>query len=74
MSTPQHRPDLPGDDQAAGKPRRGRLLMLLCCVPMLVIAVLIVLRGAGLGFLLIALLCVALMAAMMGMSHGPRDG
>ena len=52
--------------------RRGRWMMVACCVPMLLIAGIAVLAGAGLGFLVIAVMCTVMMVAMMGaMSHGP---
>ena len=46
-------------------------MMLICCIPMLVIAVALVAVGAvGTGFLFAALLCTAMMALMMhGMNH-----
>ena len=67
-STPGHQPD------------RGHLghgwLMMICCMPMLVIAVILVATGvAGAGTLLVAIGCTAMMAMMMGgMNHGGRDG
>lgn len=47
-------------------------MMMICCIPMLVIAVALVATGTvGAGFLLTALLCTAVMALMMGgMNHG----
>lgn len=52
-------------------------MMLICCIPMLVIAVALVAVGAvGPGFLFTALLCTAMMALMMrGMNHagGPDE-
>lgn len=42
------------------------LMMLVCCIPMLAIAVLLVATGvAGSGILLVALGCTAMMAMMM---------
>jgi hypothetical protein len=42
------------------------LMMLVCCIPMIVIAVLLVATGAaGSGIFVSVLLCVAMMAAMM---------
>jgi len=56
---------------ASGKRGHGRLMMIACCVPMLAIAVLIAVSGAGFGFLIISVICTAMMALMMGaMSHG----
>lgn len=52
-------------------------MMLICCIPMIVIAVALVAVGAvGPGFLFAALLCTAMMALMMrGMNHlsGPDE-
>ena len=46
-------------------------MMIACCIPMLVIAVALVATGvASPGFLLVALMCTAMMAMMM---HGMRD-
>ncbi|CCH75130.1 conserved hypothetical protein [Nostocoides australiense Ben110] len=43
-----------------------RLIMMICCVPMVAIAVLLLVTGvAGSGIIVSALLCVAMMAAMM---------
>ncbi len=43
-----------------------RLMMLICCVPMLVIAVALVATGVvGSSIIVTALLCTAMMAAMM---------
>lgn len=58
-------------DQAGSHPGHSRWMMIACCVPMLLIAVAIAAAGAGFGFLIIALICTAMMAAMMGgTSHG----
>lgn len=47
-------------------------MMIVCCMPMLVLAVALVAAGvASAGFGLAALMCTVMMAAMMaGMSHG----
>jgi hypothetical protein len=51
------------------------LMMIICCVPMLVIAGLLVLTGvAGAGLILSALLCTAMMAAMMFAMPGGHGG
>lgn len=42
-----------------------RLMMMICCVPMVAIAVLLATGVAGSGIIVSALLCVAMMAAMM---------
>ena len=50
-------------------------MMVACCVPMLVIAIALVATGvASAGFLLVAIMCTVMMAAMMaGMSQGGDD-
>ena len=47
-------------------------VMIACCIPMLVIAIVLVATGvAGPGFLLVAVGCTVMMALMMaGMDHG----
>ena len=50
----------------AGHGRGHSLMMLACCVPMLLVVIALVVSGAaGSGAILFALLCVAMMAAMM---------
>lgn len=46
-------------------------MMMICCIPMIVIAVVLVATGvASPGFLFVALICTAMMALMMrGMNH-----
>ena len=50
-------------------------MMIVCCIPMLVIAVVLVLTGvASVGFLGAAIACTVMMALMMrGMDHGGGD-
>lgn len=63
-------PKRAGPEEAEETGKSGghsRWMMVVCCIPMLAIAVLIALSGAGLGFLIIALVCTAMMAAMMGL-------
>lgn len=72
-------PEPSDTDRQRGHRGHGRWMMIACCVPMLVIAVVLVATGAGGGFLLVALVCTALMATMMiGMGSGhdgeDRDG
>ncbi len=51
------------------------LMMIVCCIPMLVIAGLLVLTGvAGSGIIVPALLCTAMMAAMMFAMPGGHGG
>lgn len=47
-------------------------MMIICCVPMLLIAVVLVVSGvANAGAIVFALVCTAMMAVMMaGMGHG----
>jgi hypothetical protein len=50
-------------------------MMIACCVPMLAIAVVLVATGAASpGFLVVALGCTAMMALMMGGTHGGGSG
>lgn len=50
------------------------LMMMICCIPMILIAVLLVATGiAGSGALLWALGCVAMMAVMMFAMGGGHD-
>jgi hypothetical protein len=52
-----------------------RWMMLACCVPMLVIAIVLVATGVvGSGFIVVALACTAMMAMMMrGMGGSGHD-
>lgn len=57
--------------------RRGHwLMMFACCVPMIVIVGALYFTGVvGLGFVVAALVCVAMMPLMhAGMSHGEGGG
>lgn len=62
----------PEDQHGSGHRHGGhRLMMIACCIPMIVVALLLVATGvAGSGILAIALLCTALMAAMMVVMPG----
>ncbi len=66
----------PGPAQAAGNGDHGHgghgWMMIACCIPMLVIAGVLVATGfASPGFLVIAVGCTLMMALMMrGMGHG----
>ena len=57
-----------------GGHRGHHWMMIACCVPMLVIAGVLVATGVvGVGFLVVAVMCTAMMALMMGgMNHGPN--
>lgn len=62
--------------EKAGQRSHGshsRWAMIACCVPMLVIAGVLVALGAGTGFLLVAVGCTLMMALMMaGMGDHDR--
>ena len=70
----QHNPVGPdsGHGGDAGGHRRHGWMMIACCVPMLVIAIVLVVTGvASPAFLIVALGCTAMMAMMTGgMNHG----
>lgn len=54
--------DEPGGPGRGG----GHWMMIACCVPMLIVAVVLVATGvAGAGFILFAILCTVMMAMMM---------
>ena len=58
----------------AGRRRLGQhWLMIACCIPMLAIAAVIALTGAGWGFFVAAVACTAMMAAMMGAMSSSGD-
>ena len=66
-------------DQPAKHSQSGRghsWMMIACCIPMLVIAIVLVAAGVvSASFLFVALGCTAMMAFMMrGMSHGDDHG
>ena len=74
MTTPLSKgPDL--HEGGARAPRGGHgWMMIACCIPMLVIALVLVATGvASAGFLIGALACTAMMALMMGGMRGGRD-
>lgn len=64
----------PPQKASAGKMHGGhRLMMIVCCIPMLVIVGVLVATGvAGSGFILFAVVCTAMMAMMMFMMPGGR--
>lgn len=54
------------EHQSSGGHSRHRWMMIVCCIPMLVIAVALIISGTvGIGSLVLALGCVGMMAAMM---------
>lgn len=74
MNHGEHQPATParaGTPAGHGRRMSHRWMMFACCVPMLAIVIALVATGAvGVAFLVIALLCVAMMPLMHGgMSH-----
>jgi hypothetical protein len=71
-----HEHDRPTNAPDHEKPHggHGKWAMIACCIPMLVIAIVLVATGvAGAGFILVAVMCTAMMAMMMvGMSGGGK--
>lgn len=60
----------PQQDDRGGHAGHG-WTMIVCCIPMLVIAITLVATGvAGVGFIFAAVMCTAMMAMMMGMMSG----
>ena len=51
-----------------------RWMMIACCIPMLAIAGVIALSGAGFGFFIVAVACTTMMAAMMAGMSGEERG
>lgn len=72
----QHDPPTPEGGREGKRRGHGRWLMIACCIPMLAIAVVLVATGVvGVGFIIVAVACTLMMAAMMGgMSHGGGSG
>jgi hypothetical protein len=59
-----------GATGAHGNGGHGRM-MIVCCIPMLVIAVVLVATGVvSVGLIFVALMCTAMMATMMSMMSG----
>jgi hypothetical protein len=59
--TDQHRPTHSGHGW----------MMIVCCIPMLVIAIVLVATGVtGIGFVFAAIMCTAMMAMLMRMMSG----
>lgn len=67
-------PTEPGNHGGGGHSGH-RWMMIACCIPMLLVAVVLVATGiAGAGALLVAIGCTVMMALMMrGMGHGASD-
>ena len=62
------------EGQRPRRPMMGhRMLMMLCCIPMLAIVGVLILTGVlGSGAIVYALVCTAMMAAMMFMMPGGK--
>jgi hypothetical protein len=49
-------------------------MMIACCIPMLVLAIVLVSTGVvGVGFIFVAVMCTLMMAMMMGMMGGSEQ-
>jgi len=77
--TDQHSQDVElraNHDHSRGGGHGHGWMMIVCCIPMLAIAIVLVAAGVvSAGFLFVALGCTAMMALMMrGMSHDKEDG
>lgn len=67
------RTEPPAGQGASRQKSRHRWMMLACCLPMLIIAAVLIFTGtAGTGAAVFALACVAMMATMMLMPGGHR--
>ena len=76
MTMPDDKPPRQHDRREGHGGHRGHSwMMIACCIPMLVIAFVLVATGvAGAGLLFAAILCTAMMWMMMrGISGGPQD-
>jgi hypothetical protein len=63
----------PQQEKGSGHGGHGWMMM-ICCIPMLVIAVVLVATGvAGAGFIFGAVMCTAMMAMMMRMMSGNEN-
>lgn len=73
-SSENHHGGHESDSVGHGTHRGHGLMMIICCIPMLVIAGLLFLTGiAGTNIIVVALLCTAMMAAMMFVMPGGHD-
>ena len=61
--------------ESDGHAGHSRWLMIACCIPMLILAIVLVATGvAGAGFIFAAIACTAMMAMMMSMMSGGSGG
>ena len=73
MNQQDPRRTAPDDQRSSHSAHHGHgWMMIVCCIPMLAIAIALVATGvASYGFLVVAIMCTAMMAMMMiGMTHG----
>lgn len=72
MTDPRDNHRHPSEEHAPTGHGAHGLMMIACCIPMLVIAIVLVATGVvSASFLIFALACTAMMALMMrGMGHG----
>ena len=72
MNQTTEKPVGPHDQHGHGGGHGGHgWMMIACCIPMLVIAIVLVATGVvGFGFIIVAVMCTAMMAMMMGGMHG----
>jgi Flp pilus assembly protein TadB len=65
----------PPDPHSPAKHRGHGWMMIACCVPMLVIAIVLVATGVvGISFVVVAIMCTLMMAMMMGGMGRDSDG
>jgi hypothetical protein len=75
MTQLETRQNPPVPDDETRKSGHGHWAMIACCIPMLVIAVVLVATGvAGPGFIFAAVMCTAMMAMMMRGMSGAGGG
>ena len=70
-----HVHDEPETGESESKHGGHGWMMIACCIPMLVIAIVLVATGvAGVGFIFVAVMCTLMMALMMRGMHGGGEG
>jgi hypothetical protein len=70
---PPHDPTTSDEDREETARGHGWLMM-VCCIPMIMLATVLVATGVvGAGFLFVALMCTVMMAFMMGMMDRERS-
>ena len=69
-----HDPNRPAPSGGGGHGGHG-WMMIACCIPMIIIAVVLVATGViGVGWILVSFACLAMMAVMMRGMGGGADG